>query len=171
MDGHEILHRHLWCLKDESYRPWSFPPASPWGWHLWFRVKYLDNFLMDCHEICYRYSISLFRMNLNDFGQPPTFSLAPPADQRFHVLSKISQHIYDGLAPDFVRTFMGPTGCFLMTLGIHWQLRLAAGKQVYESAESEPNNEVAGLIAQTMSWKMLNALGVGGEQCLSHNTY
>ncbi len=33
------------------------------------------------------------RMNLNDFGVPLTFHLAPPAGQRFHLSSEISQHL------------------------------------------------------------------------------
>lgn len=35
----------------------TFPLVPPWSWHLWF--KYFDICWMDCHEICYRYSMSL----------------------------------------------------------------------------------------------------------------
>ncbi len=48
------------------YRRWSlltlvilcltFPPAPPWGWHLYFWVKYLN--LMESHKIWYTHSSS-----------------------------------------------------------------------------------------------------------------
>ncbi len=38
------------------------------------------------------------RMNPTDFGDPLTFSLAPPAGQSFHLSCEISQYLLDGLA-------------------------------------------------------------------------
>lgn len=35
-----------------------FPSVPPWGWHLCFRVKCLNNYRMDCHELWCRYSFS-----------------------------------------------------------------------------------------------------------------
>lgn len=28
-----------------------FPLAPPWGWHLWFLGKYLNNYWTECHEL------------------------------------------------------------------------------------------------------------------------
>ncbi len=38
------------------------------------------------------------RINPNDFGDPLTFPLAPPAGITYHLSCKISQHLFDGLA-------------------------------------------------------------------------
>ena len=47
-----------------------------------------------------------------------TFSSCPPAGQSLHLSREISQD-FDGLAPDFVQTFMVPSGWILMTLVTH----------------------------------------------------
>ncbi len=57
--------------------PLTFSLVPP-CWHLWSRLKHLNNYLMDCHKICYRYSRCL-GTNSNGFGDPLTFPLAPPA--------------------------------------------------------------------------------------------
>ncbi len=49
-----------------------FPLAPPWGWYLWFLVKRLSNYWMDCHEIFTHIHGSL-RMNCNNSGEPLTF--------------------------------------------------------------------------------------------------
>ncbi len=46
------------------------------------------------------------RINPNDFGEPLTFAVVPPAAQIFHLSSEISQHLHGGLAQHFVQTFM-----------------------------------------------------------------
>lgn len=45
-------------------------------------LKYINRFLMDCHEILYRYSWS----NPSNFGNSLTFPLAPPTGHGLHVL-------------------------------------------------------------------------------------
>ncbi len=37
----------------------TFPLAPPWGWHLWFWVKCLNSYWMDCHDILYTHSCVL----------------------------------------------------------------------------------------------------------------
>ena len=65
----------------------TLPLVPPWGWHLWFRIKYLDNYWMDCHEICYIFMV-------HDYSFMPllisTFPVAPPAGQSFHTQWNIS---------------------------------------------------------------------------------
>ncbi len=41
------------------------------------------------------------RMSPNDFGDPLTFDIVPPAGQSFHISSGISQHLLYGLAKQF----------------------------------------------------------------------
>ncbi len=53
------MHGPKWMNLNDFGDPLTFPLAPPWGWHLWFRVKYLDSYWRDCHETCYRYSRSL----------------------------------------------------------------------------------------------------------------
>lgn len=45
------------------------------------------------------------RMNPNDFGALP---LAPLAAQSFHLSAEKPQYLLDGMAQDFVQTFMAP---------------------------------------------------------------
>lgn len=52
------LHRHLWLPEDEyndSSDPLAFPLEPTWDWYLWFSVKYLNNYLMDCHKIWHKH--------------------------------------------------------------------------------------------------------------------
>ncbi len=46
------------------------------------------------------------RVKINDFGNPLTFHLAPPAGKCSHSSSEISQYPLDGLAQNFVQTFL-----------------------------------------------------------------
>ena len=45
------------------------------------------------------------RMNPNDFSDPLNVHVEPPAAQRFHISSEISQHLLNGLAQN---VFMVP---------------------------------------------------------------
>lgn len=45
------------------------------------------------------------RKVLNDFGNPLTFYLAPPAGQYLHLSSEMSLHLLYTLAQHFVQTF------------------------------------------------------------------
>lgn len=47
MDCLEIGYRYPWCPN-----LLAFPSAAPWGSHIWFWVKYFDNFWVDSHDMC-----------------------------------------------------------------------------------------------------------------------
>ncbi len=57
-------------------------------------------------------------MNPNNHGDPLNFHFAPPAGQSFHLSSKISQYLLDGLAQYSVQICIVHRGCNLMTLVI-----------------------------------------------------
>lgn len=54
-------------------------------------------------------------MNPNNFIDPLTFPIAPPAGLSFYSSCEIS-HLSDGLAYDFARTFVEPRELILLTL-------------------------------------------------------
>ncbi len=59
------------------------------------------------------------RINPDDFGDPLTFHLEPPASQSFHFqLSEIAWHLIDGWAQYFVQAVTFPRQCILETLVI-----------------------------------------------------
>lgn len=60
--------------------PLAFPGSSPWGCRLCFTLKYLDNYWMDRHEVCFRYSRSPWGYILMTFN-PLTLALVPQAGQ------------------------------------------------------------------------------------------
>ncbi len=57
-------------------------------------------------------------MNPNHFGDPLTFSIAPPAGQSIHLSKETLQHLLDRLTQNYVQTFMVPRRCILLTLMI-----------------------------------------------------
>lgn len=53
------------------------------------------------------------KMNSDDFGDPLIFLLLSRGSQRFLLSCEISQHPLDGLAQDFVQSFLVPKPCIL----------------------------------------------------------
>ncbi len=58
IDCHKILYSRSWSPDDESCCTdfgdlLTFPFVPPWGWHLWFWVNCLENYLTNYYEIWY----------------------------------------------------------------------------------------------------------------------
>ncbi len=82
-------------LEDKTYWLWWFRTlllVPPWGWHLWFRVKYFDNYWIGCCEICYRYSRSPQDEMWWLWWSLNFFPLAPSSGQNWHLSSIL---VYD----------------------------------------------------------------------------
>lgn len=62
-----------------------FPWLSPWGWHLWFCVKSLDNYGQDCLEIFFTHSCSPSGWIVRTFSCSVIIDLCP---QILHVLAE-----------------------------------------------------------------------------------
>ena len=67
----------------------TFHLEAPWGWHLWLRLKCLDNFWMDHHAIWCRHFIFLV-----NFRDPLTYHLVPSSGENFN-LSSILVYLSD----------------------------------------------------------------------------
>ncbi len=72
--------------------PLSFPLAPPWGWYLCYSVKCLNNYQMDCHEMCTDIYAPL-RMSCNNFGHLLTNPLAPSSGLICSVLLFMTKHL------------------------------------------------------------------------------
>ncbi len=62
-----------------SYDGLLFPLSAPWGSHLWFWVKCLNNYWMDCHEIWYTRWSSPSKWIVISLVILLTFHVAPPS--------------------------------------------------------------------------------------------
>lgn len=78
----------------------TFLLAPTWGWLSGLSVTYLDNYWMDCYEICYIYSRCPQAEPRPDFGDPLTFPLAPPASQNNYIYW--TQNVVHSWFPDDV---------------------------------------------------------------------
>lgn len=57
MDSHEMIHdSQIMTLGN----PHTFPAVPPWGWRMWFWVKYLEYYWMDIHVRHLQVKISFF---------------------------------------------------------------------------------------------------------------
>lgn len=77
MHCHKFWYRAQRMNPNDFGYPLSFPPAPPASWHFWFRMKYLNNYFIDCHKMCNKHSRSPDRMNYNDAGDSLTFLIEP----------------------------------------------------------------------------------------------
>lgn len=73
----------------------------------WIFHSVLEGFCTDIH--------GAQRLNPNDFWNPLTFVLVPPADQSFHLFNEISQHLPLGLSLKCAQIFVSPKRCNLIT--------------------------------------------------------
>lgn len=97
--------------------PQTFPLVSPWGCHLWFRVKYIDSCWRACQDICDRYSRSSEGDSYWLWLSSDFFSAT--VRLTFLVVIEISWQILDGLLWSSVQTFVASRGWILKAL-IPW---------------------------------------------------
>lgn len=94
-----LWYRHVWSPEDESH--WL------WCCHFCFLVRYLVNLLDQLK-----------------FGAmirgPPSFPLAPPSGQSFHLSSQTSLHLQDGWPWHFLNIFKVSRGWIMLPLVIPW---------------------------------------------------
>lgn len=93
----------------------DIPLTQPWGWHLWFCVKCLNNYWIDCHEIQYR------RSALPQYSQLLVYVLQNQSYSCFHykettLLHSPVQQIFFLLNAD-IKAFINRAGIVFYHLG------------------------------------------------------